>query len=376
MKFILSVFFLLLFSLLITKSYAQKELKINRSLDKKIKQKEFLPILTKNLIDFPENTQISIALIDGTKTTYIGIIKRKNELFWVDNQNEIFEIGSISKVFTTVLLSHFIHQKKATLQETLQQQFHFSLKNGQNITLQQLANHTSGLPRLPQNIYPLLSLYPNDPYQHYTSKLLENYLEKDVVLAYTTGAKSEYSNLGVGLLGYILTQKSKKSYEDLMQKYIFKPLKMKNSTTLLSNVSQENLIKGRDLQGEIISNWNFTDALVGAGGIKSSASDMVKFIRKNLENTAVYNLPQHATFSINNQRKVGLGWQILLQKNKEILWHNGGTGGYRSCIAINKKGGKGVLVLSNISAFHNASNKIDALCFNLLKVCIINTLSF
>ncbi len=365
MKQILSILFLLILSLALTSAYAQETTKAKSNLEKEIENKEFVKILNKNLAIFPENTQVSIALIDGDKTTYIGVIRKNDTLQVIDNKNSVFEIGSVTKVFTSVLLSSLITKKQISLQETLQNQFDFTLKNGGEITLQQLANHTSGLPRLPKNIFPLFNVTPNDPYINYTPKLLEYYLKNDVVLENPTGTKSVYSNLGAGLLGYILTKKVKKSYEKLLQEEIFTPLQMRNSSTLLKNIDPQKLIKGLDTNGKETSNWSFTDALVGAGGIKSTIIDMEKFIRKNFEDSTVYNLPQQPTFTINKHLKIGLGWHILSKNN--TLWHNGATGGYRSFIGFQKEHKKAIIILSNVSAFHKKSDNIDMVGITFLK---------
>jgi len=365
MKPILSIILLLIFSLIITETFAQEEVTVINHLEKEINNKEIVKILTKNIASFPEKTQISIALINGESTIYIGVIRDNNTLKIINNKNSLFEIGSITKVFTSVLFSSFIYQKKITLNETLQAQFNFTLKNGGNITLQQLANHTSGLPRLPTNIFTLFTETPNNPYVNYTPKMLEEYLKNDIELEYPKGTKSAYSNLGAGMLGYILTKKAKKTYEELLQETIFTPLQMTNSTTFLNNDNLKKLIKGRNQKGEKTSNWDFTDALVGAGGIKSTVIDMEKFIRKNFEKTPIFLLPQKTTYTVNKKHKMGLGWHIL--KNDTILFHNGATGGYRSSLTLKVAEKKAVIILSNISAFHNKSNAIDTLCFQLLK---------
>lgn len=363
MRLIISILVLLLLSLFLTKTYAQQKAVPN--LSAAIKNKKIVSILTKNLSSFPENTEVSIALINGETTRYIGIIRKNDTLEVITNKNSVFEIGSITKVFTSILFASFIDKNKNILQENLQQHFDFTLKSGGNITLQQLANHSSGLPRLPKNIFPLLAKNPNNPYKEYTPKMLQNYLKNEVELDYKTGSKSIYSNLGAGLLGNILTKKAQKTYENLLQETIFIPLKMTNSTTSLKNINQQKLVKGRNADGKETSNWEFTDTLIGAGGIKSTTADMEKFVKKNFGENPIYVLPQTATYTVNKTYKMGLGWHLL--NTDTILFHNGGTGGYRSSLAIKKETKKGVIILSNVSAFHKNANTIDTLCFQLLK---------
>lgn len=285
---------------------SQENKKATSNLEGKIKSTKIREIIEKNVLFFPNYTQISIGLITENSTEYIGIIRKNDTLQIINNQNNIFEIGSITKVFTSVLLSDFIAKKQASLSENLAEQFSFKLKEGGEITLQQLANHTTGLERMPSN-FRVAKSNRNNPYVSYTPALLKKYLLEDIKLKNNIGKKSEYSNLGTGLLGYVLTQKSKKSYEEILQERIFKPLKMTNSSSDLTKINQNLLIKGLDKKGNKTSNWDFTDALIGAGGIKSSVLDLEKFVRKNFENDVVYNLPQKPTFTISKKEKQDWG---------------------------------------------------------------------
>lgn len=363
MKALFFTFILLLLSLGITSCFSQEIPKATSNLDGKITNDSIRNIIEQNAEFFPEKTQVSIAIITKNNTEYIGVIRNQNTLKITDNKRNIFEIGSITKVFNSILFAHFIKEGKASKQETVQENFDFKLKEGGNITLEQLANHTSGLPRLPSNMTMLMMISPDNPYKSYKPEDLETYLKESVKLASTPGTKNAYSNLGAGLLGYILTKKSGKTYEELLQEIVFKPLNMAHSSTKINH--KELLVKGYFKDGNVATNWDFTDALIAAGGIKSSLIDMEKFARKNFENDSVYSLPQEATFSLSEKRKVGLGWQILSEGN--TLWHNGGTGAYRSCMALNKTDKKAVVVLSNLSAFEKTSPNIDKLCFAIFK---------
>ena len=224
-----------------------------------------------------------------------------------------------------------------------------------------LANHTSGLPRIDMGMINS-STDMGDPYKAYDEKALLDYLQNRMVLDTVPGTKFSYSNLGGGLLGYILCQKEHKTYEEELQQNIFIPLGMKSSTTMLAYV-KDRVVKGRNNMGDVTSNWNFTDAAAGAGAIKSTAADMVRFIQANFTPNKVYDLPRERTFTVKEGTDIGLGWIINTKKN--IYWHNGGTGGYRSCLAMDVKNKNGVIILSNVSSFHNLSGNIDALCFAL-----------
>jgi len=341
---------------------------ISTELSEKINNSVITDALKETVLSYPNNTQLAIGLINGDTTTYLGIQRVNDTLKLIDNKSNIFEIGSISKVFTSILLSNMVAENKLKLSDTLGSQFNFPLKEGSSIQLQQLANHTGGFARMPSNATAIMMQNPNDPFIDYTTELMEEHLKDGVQLVNEIGKTSAYSNFGMGILGYVLTKESGKTYEALLQENILKPLQMNNSTTLLKNVPKNSLVKGLDGDGKEAGNWNFTDAFVGAGGIKSSIIDLEKFVHKNLENDLVYNLPQQKTFTINEQMSIGLGWHLINKKEKSILWHNGGTAGYLSSLAINKQNKKSVIVLSNVSAFNPQGRNIDKLCFSLLQI--------
>ena len=341
------------------------------TLKDEIANQEYVKIIEDNVSNFPENTQVAIAIIDGASTEFIGVINKNNVLRRIENSDKIFEIGSITKVFTSICLSHLIATDEASLTETLQSQFDFPIPEGATINLLQLANHTSGLPRLPNNVDEIVNFNLQNPFANYSINNLESYYQNHIQLNASSGTQYEYSNLGVGTLGYILSKKRGVSYEELLQSLILEPLQMTNSTTLLSNVDASKLVIGQDEEGNTTPNWDFTDAMAGTGSIKSSLVDMEKFVRKNFENDAVYNLPQEVTFNITQDQEqntsMGLGWEILETGGFKVHRHDGGTGGYRSYLMMDKSNRKAVLVLSNLSVYHDNVENIDDLAADLLE---------
>jgi len=352
-------------------SVLSQDKKAYNNIDTSKVSSELAEIIANNSDLFPNNTQLSIALIDGETTNYIGVIRKNDSLQTIINKEAIFEVGSNTKVFTSLLFSKQVHAGNLQLNDKLVDVLPFTLDKSpektKEISLQMLANHSSGLPTLPQNIFPLLEKNMENPYQEYTVAMLQEYLKSQIVLENNPNKVSSYSNLGAGLLGYILTEKTNKTYENLLQKHILQPLQMNQTSTSLSNIDCTKLVIGLQADGTKTDNWDFTDALVGAGGIKSNVVDMEKFIRKNLEDDTLYNLPQQPTIKINETVQVGLGWHIISKNNKTFLFHNGGTGGYSSCMIIDKKNKKAALLLSNVSTFSPQGPKIDNLCFTLMK---------
>ncbi len=327
--------------------------------------------LRKYLWQLPVNTEVAIAMVQNDKVIYGGIIIGKDSFHVVENRDSIFEIGSLSKVFTSVLLSSFVNSGIVKTTDELKSFFSFPLKesslNGKEITLENLANHTSGLPRVDPSMFSALGIDMNNPYKVYDEKALDDYLQHKMKLDTVPGTKFSYSNLGGGLLGFVLCKKANKTYEELVQEYIFRPLGMKNSTTNLALVKGR-LVKGRNMDGDTAESWTFTDATAGAGAIRSDAEDLVKFMQANFTENKVYDLPRQKTFTDKPGMDIGLGWIIKTTAGKDdIYWHNGGTGGYRTCLAMDVKKKSGIIILSNVSSFHSQNANIDKLCFALLR---------
>ncbi|WP_109831867.1 serine hydrolase domain-containing protein [Reichenbachiella versicolor] len=319
-----------------------------------ISNQTYANILESKFNKLPNEAEVAIALVHDGITEYLGVINDNKVLKGINNENSVFEIGSITKVFASICLSEMVSSNEASMNETLQEQFDFQLKAGGNITLEQLANHTSGLPRLPSNLGEIQNFDQEDPYLSYSYDNLKSYLKNHAELNNPSGTKYEYSNLGMGVLGYCLAQKKNTTVEEMMQSIIFSPLEMTSTTTILDNVDASKLVEPRDPDGNIVSHWNFAETMSCAGSIKSSVTDMAKFILKNIEDDAVYNLPQKTTFEISKNLYMGLGWHIEENDNATIHTHSGGTGGFASTIMIDKDKKTGIIVLSNVEDYHNA----------------------
>lgn len=312
--------------------------------------------------DFPENTQVSIAFIENGKTQFFGIIKKNDTVKSIRNQDEVFEIGSLTKVFTATVLASLAVQKKLNLKDNINSYYAFPFKNDIRLSFESLANHTSGLPRLPENLD--LSDEKN-PYRNYGKAEIEKYLKNGLHIE--NAGKYDYSNLGAGLLGYTLGVSQKTSFEELLRKTVFAQYKMNNSYTSSANLN-DRLVKGLDKEGKAVPTWDF-DVLFGAGGMLSTTEDLSKFVLAQFNpQNAELALTRKPTYAVNDQMKIGLGWHILKQKNSsETFWHNGGTGGYSSSLAFDVAKKNAVIILSNVSAFSPEMKNIDALCFELMN---------
>jgi CubicO group peptidase (beta-lactamase class C family) len=332
-----------------------------------LSQKELLTFQEVN--NLPLSTQLSIGYYDNGKITFAGYIKEDSTLLKkVKNKDNIFEIGSISKVFTSLLFVKFITEDKLNLNDSVHQFFDFELKNSNpeypanEVLLKHLSNHTSGLPRMPIELMMDKGLDISNPYGNYSSKDLEEHLKTNFYRGSKSGEKEAYSNLGAALLGYVLEKQSGKSYEELLQEYIFNELDMNSSSNYIKDTSL--LVKGRNLEGEV-PNWDF-DVLAGAGGIKSTVNDMIKFVEYNIETRdEAYLLMRDSTFEVNERMNMGLGWHIIKKDDKEYLFHNGGTGGYSSSLITDVANKKGVVIFCNMSATVTMG-EIDKIAFDII----------
>lgn len=173
-----------------------------------------------------------------------------------------------------------------------------------------------------------------------------------------------YSNLGAGLLGYTLGISQKSTFQQLLKEKVYDKYNMSSSFTTSQNLDNR-LIKGLDKKGNSVSNWDF-DVLFGAGGILSTSEDLVKFANAqfDVENKEL-ELTRIPTFEINESLRIGLGWHILKSKNgKELIWHNGRTGGYSSSMTLDIESKTAVIILSNVA---EVNKTIDDLAIELIN---------
>ena len=336
----------------------------NLSIKNSLTTKDQSEIIFENTKVFPNNTQLSIAIIKDGLVSYFGINKENDTISTIDNQKSIFEIGSISKVFTSTLLANFVIDGKVKLNDNINDYLKTPLNNSTEISFIDLANHTSGLPRLPTNL-DLTKVNPENPYKEYKEKELEDYVTNQLELS--NKGENQYSNLGAGLLGYTLSKIENDTYESLLQNKIFSKYDMQNSTTDITTI-KGNLVKGLNNEGIEVPNWDLA-VLAGAGAIFSTVEDLSQFAISQFEyKNKELELTRVKTFELNKNMDIGLGWHILKNKSDNLwYWHNGGTGGYSSSMVIEEKSKNGIIILSNVSGFNPNMGNIDKLCFELMK---------
>lgn len=270
----------------------------------------------------------------------------------------VFEIGSITKVFTALLLTEMVTRGEVALDDPVSKYLPGNVKmparNGKQITFLDLATYTSGLPRLPDGI----PNFGDNPYANYTVEQLYAFLSNHV-LRFEPGTHYEYSNLGFGLLGHVLALRANASYEDLVVSRVCMPLGLEDTRISLTGSMRERLAQGHESSLKATPNWDLP-TLAGAGALRSTANDLVKFMKATCLSEAGAPLRPAIDLLLQTRRPtnnpnlaVGLGWFIRSGHDDEIVWKDGETGGYASFVGFSKRLRSGAVVLSN------ATNPID-----------------
>lgn len=302
----------------------------------------------REVVDSENSRGIVVALITPDGVTYHSYGKTAVDGEPV-NERTVYEIGSISKTFTAILLSDMVEQGKLALDDPVQQYLpaNVTMPGGDAIALEYLSTQRSGLPGMPDN---LDAAKPN-PYADYTAEKLYSFLS-GYTLTRDPDTQYEYSNLGVGLLGHVLSLVAGKSYEELVIERISGPLGMDDTRITLSEEQQSRFARGHGGDGKVVPYWDF-DSMAGAGALRSTATDMARFVQANLglHETDLYPVLQrtHEPRAETGQAnlKMGLGWHISTISDAEIVWHNGATGGFHSFCGFIPSQKIGVVVLSN-----------------------------
>jgi serine-type D-Ala-D-Ala carboxypeptidase/endopeptidase len=273
------------------------------------------------------------------------------------NRHSLFEIGSITKVFTSALLADMARRGEVELQDPvaglLPPGSRVPARSGKAITLLDLATHHSGLPRLPTN---LNSRDPSNPFADYTVPELYDFLAS-YQLPRDPGAGYEYSNLATGLLGHALAVQAGVPYEQLLVRRILQPLRMDRTRITLAPDLRAHLVQGHDRFGVPVRTWDLP-TLAGAGALRSTAWDLIAFAAANLSTQpgAPYDALRDALIARrrvtrknlpNPVDSIGLNWLFSRRADRVITWHNGGTGGYRSFLGLDLVGRRAAVVLTN-----------------------------
>lgn len=291
-----------------------------------------------------------VGIINGEDVNYYyygDTAKDENPI----DENTIFEIGSVTKVFTTLILAEMAEKGELSLDDPidkfLPEHIVTPSKNGKKITILDLATHTSGLPRFPDD-FPILD---SDAMQEYDREKIYNYLSR-VKIHRDIGSQYEYSNIGVSLLGHVISLQAGQSYEELVKTRISDKFGMENTCIKQCDKQRDQFAKPHSF-GNQVDELNLSEDMVGAGEIRSSGKDMLAFLSyamglKESSLKSSFELAQTANHKIDDLLSVGLAWHITQDEDgRKIIWHNGATNGFASIIGFDPESNQGVVVLTN-----------------------------
>ncbi|GAA0250629.1 serine hydrolase domain-containing protein [Cryptosporangium japonicum] len=281
---------------------------------------------------------LAVARVDrsGTATTLVGD----------DAGGPRFEIGSIGKVFTGMLLADLVAAGDVRADETLRTAFpdvRFTDPAVGDATLAELASHRSGLPRLGGGPATVLSgawtnVTGGDPYGQSVEDLLREAAGTSV-----GGGRGEvrYSNLGLALLGHALAARTGTPYPQLVTERILRPLGM--SGTTIDAGPDRGWAEGATASGRRTAAWTGLGYAPAGVGVRSTAADLAKLVTATMDGTAPGADATTPRWADGDERRVGYAWFT----DGDITWHNGGTGGFRSYVGLDRAAGEGVVVLGN-----------------------------
>ncbi len=321
--------------------------------------------VVKNYLSEHKYIGYSISLYKAGKTTYYGYGEKQKNKNQIPDEETIFEIGSVTKTFTALLLAQAIQSGLAGADDDIRKYLNASFPNlelnGKPITLKQLANHTSGIPRLPGDLENQPDYTPTDPYKNYSKKMLLDFL-RQFKPEREPGKVAEYSNLGIAVLGMLLENIYKKSYAQLIAEHITTPNQMKSTFINIPESELKRVALGYDENGHYAPAWHLGD-IAPAGGISSTAKDMMVYMQANMEEKSpAYKLVHQVTFSENEKQQTAYAWVVTSLKNgTQLIWHNGQTAGASSFCGYIPETGTILVLLSNMAG------GADELAIQLLK---------
>lgn len=270
------------------------------------------------------------------------------------NGGTVFEIGSITKILTALLLADMAARGEVGLDDPVAQYLPPSAKldvRGRPITLLDLATYSSGLPNMPGNLPPRWWANPS-PFADYTKDNLYAFLS-DSTPAYEPGRHYAYANLGFALLGIALARHRGESYERLLIERLCKPLQLNHTRITPTQDMHEHLAQGHNPDSlKSVPRWECL-ALPEMGAVLSTASDLTKLLKACM---GLIRSPLDAAFArlLQTRRpttvpgtRVGLGWFISSNNTEEIVWKSGLTGGFSSFIGFSRRNHRGAILLSN-----------------------------
>lgn len=353
--------------------YISKDIEeINSNVNKVSKLDFYVDSLAKTYLKDASTASLTIGIVSNNKVnTFLYGETTKGDNLSIPTANSIYELGSLSKIFTAVLLADLVEKKVISLDDSIAKFLPDSVKSNpfiQKITFKQLANHTSGLPRLPSNLEKAPKFNASNPYATYGRTELYSYLAH-ITEPREPGEEYEYSNFGFGLLGDIINTITKKTYAQNIKEIITVPLGMTNTVERIDPKTQK-MVTLYDEKGKQVPSWDF-QALAGAGSLKSSINDLLRFTQyqfklpeNNLENA--FALTRQFTFYLPPNTDIGLGWHMTMTDGVTSYVHSGATSGSSSFIALIPDLKSAIIVLSN------SAHQVDDISSKILEKVLLS----
>lgn len=303
-------------------------------------------------INLDETPGFIIGIVDQDSTYYVAFGSKIKGGDAELNMHDVFEIGSISKVFTSSLLAVLVENGEIAYTDRINDYLPLNEQNPRmdDVTILDLVQHTSGFPVRPY-FFGVKERDTQNPYGFYEKKdLLDFY----VSFVPKTKGEFNYAHTNYGFLEIVIEKAVGKPFDLLMDEYIFKPIGMDSSFVFFKERKQNIVTQGYDRAGREVSPWSF--ASFGASeGVRTTTVDLMKFIKVNL---GLLDHPYVSIFKPLHEKKVdtnfnesiksGKGWQIIDQRKRyDIVTHSGKTNGHNAFAAFVKETGTGVIVLSN-----------------------------
>ncbi|WP_431469219.1 serine hydrolase [Sphingosinithalassobacter sp. LHW66-3] len=281
----------------------------------------------------------------------------------------VFELGSLNKTFTGTLLADAVRRGEVSLDDPvakyLPSQVRVPSRNGREITLLDLATHSSGLPRIPTGYAPP---DPADPYAAFGEAELYAFLS-GYTLEREIGATPEYSNLGMGLLGHALARAAgAETYADLVRARILEPLGMERTAFPRRGEADLALATGHDADGVPVPHWHVA-TLGGAGGLNAPLGDMLAYLEAQLGpptrpiEGAMREAHQPRRPLEDAGWQIGLGWQVRDRDGHRLVSHGGGTAGFSTMLGFDPESGAGAVILANSAEFGARDELLSQLLF-------------
>lgn len=286
------------------------------------------------------------------------------------NSNTVYEIGSLTKTYTGLLLSQAVHDGKINLDADVRNYLddkypNLVLADGGPITFRHLITHTSGLPLVmncengKQNVAEQIACFKNFKREDFFEALKTVHLEDN------SGENYHYSGVGIQLVGYILEKVYHMKHMDLLQKYAFPRSGEQQTFIELNHEENPNISIGYDSKGTLMPLINgFYDY---SGGMKASTASMLSYIKMYLESNDAVVRQTMDRLAGNDQYGRAYAWNTYeYDTQKKMLYHNGSSFGHSSWIALYPNQKVGIFIVTNVVTA-DSQGKLNELSNNIIK---------